>query len=148
MTIIRTEMPWQWSLCRYERNILHPPKRGLGVSKDGFGFTQIELGLSNKKYTNIILAHEIAHVLFAHETNATDEGILLVRQELRAFRLAKSFCKSKYFLDYFARQCIYGHMKNSTPRLWVRITENHFNPRKRLKIIPLNKEIKMGDKNE
>ena len=140
--IERIEMPWQNSLCRYQKNILYP-RRGFGVSKDGYCFTQIELGLSNKKYTNTILAHEIAHVLFAHETNATDWGVLLVRQELRAFRLAKSFCKSKYFLDYFARRCVYQHMKESTPRLWVKISLNHFNPRKRLKIIPLNREVSL-----
>jgi hypothetical protein len=133
---------WQDSHVKFVRSKFSGI-RGLGITKNKKHAHSVAIGTSNKKYTPFILTHEIGHLLSAHTFSAPDYGIKLIRLEMLACRLAKSYLKPKYYVDYFARDNIYNYMKNSTPELYQKIIKNHNNPRKRLKIIPLNRGFKI-----
>lgn len=64
--------------------------------------------------------HEIAHVLLGYPENYTTNHVAKYQNECDAWRLAKSFCKSKYWNEKEALHCL------ETYRPWndsVKITE-------------------------
>jgi len=95
----------------------------------------IKCGKKEKNW-RMALLHEIGHILSGHFVIGRyciiDSLMDLhnIREEVIAWRIAKSFCKEEYWNEKFAKSCIKGYVDNS-----IRHIKIDFN---KLKIIPLN----------
>lgn len=73
-------------------------------SKDGFVPTHIVMGTSSNN--KMSLAHEIGHILTAKYVTLDCTGMEYFRVELKAWRVAKSFIKPKYWDENYAISCL------------------------------------------
>lgn len=91
-----------------------------------------------------ITAHEIGHALtwrYLHfPCGYTPPGIVLIREEVLAWRVAKSFIKSKAWNEAFACQCLKEHIVKELGFFGIKLDRLV----SRLKIVPLNKGIKFS----
>jgi len=113
------------------------------ISKNGNKFICIEIGLESCSVGNnrltwpIALSHEIAHLLLAKTIDMSrymHEYRYKFRQEVLAWRLAKSFIKSKYWNESLAISILRSFHWSKNVNM------------KKLKIIEMNAGIRLGIK--
>jgi len=91
--------------------------RNCFVSKDGSSATSIELNINDPEW-RMSYCHEVGHLLTAHRfrvgvaselaayIGTKKERWHLFRWEVAAWRVAKSFCKGRYWNEYQALRCL------------------------------------------
>lgn len=73
-------------------NCIHYPRGGLDYD------TPISIEIDNLKYCwEMSFCHELAHAILSAQRPKINLGICRFRWELLAWRLAKTFCKPKYW---------------------------------------------------
>ena len=116
--------------------------RGTFKSKDGEVIRRIIVDLDNEAW-RMIYCHELAHVLTLHKFDS-DEYIYdfrkALRTEITAWRLAKSFCKKKYWNEKVAIECLLCYAE-PFPKPFPSIVDTK--KLKKIGIIPLNNDLRI-----
>jgi hypothetical protein len=68
------------------------------IRRDGAQYIRLNIA-QNEKQKEMILCHELAHVLLCRQDNGDLDGLPVIRAEVMAWRLARSFCKPQYWDD-------------------------------------------------
>jgi hypothetical protein len=68
------------------------------IRRDGAQYIGININRNNERI-EMALCHEIAHLLLCRQDDGDEDGLPVLRAEIKAWRLAKSFCKPQYWSD-------------------------------------------------
>jgi len=115
--------------------------RGTFRTKDGEVAKEIIANLDSKAW-QMEYCHDIAHLLTLHLLNSNeyiDVSLKAIRAELTAWRLAKSYCKDKYWDEKEAMKSLLTYIDDiPEQRQSVNVSKL-----RRVGIIPLNKGLRI-----
>jgi len=84
----------------------YPP--GIGVFKDGFAISEMHLPKPTCKHFPMTAAHELGHVLTAHQFEhlETHQGTNRIRYEHVSWQVAKTILKPELWDEEYALDCL------------------------------------------
>lgn len=111
--------------------------KGVFKSKNDVPISYIIINKNSRNW-QLELCHELGHVLLSSRFYSLyiSAKMDVIREEVMAWRLAKSYCKPKFWDDTLARL----YLKTYFDNFKIKINWNKF------KFIPLNKGFKLEDK--
>jgi len=110
------------------------------ITRDRFQFYKVSVSAKSRT-REMDACHEIAHVLLCRKVYGKDSGFIAnLREEITAWRLARTFCRPEFWDEPTAIKCIGSHIVSMPEggEYWRKVNW------RRLKVIPLNQGITLS----